>query len=130
MLFTAAVPLAPSGMDSTSFPRIPSIMPPPRVLCRRISSGIDGNRAGSVTAVSCEPTMSASEETIIPANGPDNAKSNMAALFLGGYLKVVTVLVIPVMIDGTKVGTLVLICMRKEKTKWESVSWGRNNRQA
>jgi len=115
MAFTAAVPRAPSGIDKMSLPRIPSIMPPPRVLCRRISKGIEGNSAGSAAAVSCEPTISASDEAIIPANGPDTAKSNMAALFLGGVLNVVTVLVIPVMIDGTNTGILVLICETRGK---------------
>lgn len=64
-------------------------------------------------AVSCEPTTKAKQEASIPANGPDAAKSNIAALFLTGSLKVVTVLVIPVMMDGTKTGTLVLICNKK-----------------
>lgn len=65
---------------------------------------------GSLTAVICEPTEIANSEAIIPASGPATAKSNRAALFLGGDLNVVTELVIPVMMEGTKVGALVLIC--------------------
>ena len=43
-------------------------------------------------------------DAIIPANGPDIAKSNIAALFFGKDRKVVTLLVIPVIMDGTNVG--------------------------
>jgi hypothetical protein len=66
---------------------------------------------GSLTAVICEPRAIAKSEANIPANGPDTAKSNKAVLFLGGDLNVVTELVIPVIMDGTNVGGLVLICI-------------------
>jgi hypothetical protein len=110
---TAAVPSAPSETYNIPFPKTCSMIPPPSVLCRRISNGKAGNKDGSEIAVSCDPTASARREAAIPASGPATAKSNMAALFFGGDLNVVTLLVIPVKIDGTNVGALVLNCNGK-----------------
>jgi len=102
---TAGVPTAPSGIDSAPFPRIALMIPPPNVLCRRISRGKAGSKAGSLDNVSCDPIAIANVETSIPTNGPAIEISNMACLFLGSSLNVVMELVIPVTIDGTNVGT-------------------------
>jgi hypothetical protein len=87
------------------FPKMLLMIPPPRVDCRRISSGKAGRREGSVVNVMEDPTATATSDARMPSSGPATAMSNMAVLLGGGVLKVVTVLVIPVMRDGTNVGT-------------------------
>ena len=68
---TAAVPIAAFGKLNESFPSINSIIPPPNVLCRKISRGRAGNNdVSDVTAVSWHPTAMASTDAIIPATGP------------------------------------------------------------
>ena len=52
-----------------------------------------------------DPTATAMSDARIPSSGPATAMSNMAVLLGGGVLKVVTVLVTPVMREGTNVGT-------------------------
>jgi hypothetical protein len=106
---TAAVPSAPSGTFRTPFPRMPLIIPPPSDDCLKISNGSAGNTPGSDIRVSCEPMVKAAIEASIPKSGPAEEKSNIACLFLGGSLKLVTVLVTPVMMDGTNVGKVGLI---------------------
>lgn len=88
------------------------MIPPPRVLCRRISSGSAGSKAGSLDKVSCDPIAMANALTTMPTKGPAIEISNIVCLFLGSSLKVVTELVIPVMIEGTNVGTDSLTCRR------------------
>lgn len=102
---TAAVPWAPSGMLRAPFPKMLLMMPPPRVDCLRISSGRAGRRDASAVNVMDDPTATAARDATMPKSGPATAMSNMAVLFGGGVLKVVTVLVTPVMRDGTNVGT-------------------------
>ena len=99
---------APSGTYSEPL-MTPSMIPPPSVLCRKISSGSAGKVAGSLAIVSCEPTAIAITEAKSPTRGPAIEKSNIACLFLGGSLNVVTVLVVPVIKDGTNVGTEIFI---------------------
>lgn len=83
------------------------MIPPPTELCRSISTGRDGKVDGSLVRVSWDPIPMASIENAIPAKGPATAKSNIASLVLGGCLKVVTALVVPVISDGTNVGNVV-----------------------
>jgi hypothetical protein len=92
-------------MKRAPSPRIALMIPPPKVLCRRISKGSAGKSVGSTAIVSCEPITIAAAEATIPVSGPATEKSNICCLFLGGVLKVVTVLVTPVRTEGTKVGT-------------------------
>jgi hypothetical protein len=60
---------------------------------------------GSVVSVMDDPTATATSDARMPNSGPATAMSNMAVLLGGGVLKVVTVLVMPVMREGTNVGT-------------------------
>ena len=122
---TSDVPSAPSGIYNAPLPSTISMIPPPKVLIRRTSNGKAGNNDGSVTIVSLDPTTIASNEATIPASGPATAKSNMAAIFFGGELNVVTLLVIPVTIDGTNVGTLVLIWKGEDTRKTAISEYGR-----
>lgn len=107
---TARVPRAPSGTLRAPLPRIASTRPPPSEDCRKISKGSAGNEPGSADTVSCNPMRTANSDAIIPVSGPATEKSNMDCKFFGGSLKEVTVVVTPVMMDGTKVGKVGLIC--------------------
>jgi len=91
---------------------MPLIMPPPKVDCLKISSGRAGSVDGSLVSVNDEPMAMARRDAAMLTNGPARAMSHMAVLLGGGVLKVVTVLVIPVMREGTKVGTDNLTCNR------------------
>ena len=105
---TADVPSAPFGTFKAPSPRIALIMPPPNVLCRRISRGSAGYMA-LLAKLSWEPTNKANSEAHMPAMGPAIAKSNVAARFFGQFFRLVTLLVMPVSIEGTSVGGYVLI---------------------
>jgi hypothetical protein len=99
---------APSGTYKEPL-TMPSIIPPPSVLCRRISRGRAGSVDGSLVSVSCAPTVMATSDASIPVSGPARAKSNIASLFFGGSLNVVTELVVPVIKEGTIVGNEIFI---------------------
>ena len=59
--------------------------------------------------------ISAATDARMPVKGPATAKSKIASLFFGVSLKVVTVLVVPVTNDGTRVGTEIFICGEKQR---------------
>lgn len=71
-----------------------------------------GTKEGfGIAAVSCVPISIAAIDAIIPGSRPEIAKSNITALYLGADCKDVTLLVMPVRNNGTKVGAVVLICV-------------------
>mmetsp|Transcript_25796 Transcript_25796/g.48808 ORF Transcript_25796/g.48808 Transcript_25796/m.48808 type:complete len:203 (-) Transcript_25796:1032-1640(-) len=115
---TARVPRAPSGTLSTPFPMMASRIPPPSEDCRSISNGMLGSILKSEVILSCAPTTIAAMDATIPTSGPATEKSNMACRFFGGSLNVVTVVVTPVIMDGTKVGNVGLIPYAAAARRW------------
>src|SRR6056300_976768 len=93
------------------------MIPPPKRLCRSMSTGRNGNVDGSLPTVSWDPIPIAMIEDTIPARGPATAKSNIASFVFGGSLKVVTELVVPVISEGTKVGNVVFIFEQNTKLR-------------
>lgn len=113
-------------MLSAPSPRIESMMLPPSVLCLKISIGSAGNRPGSLVAVSCEPITSAAMEAAIPTIGPAKEMSKSASLFFGGVLNCVTELVIPVISEGTNVGSVISTCVKRSRKEREFQRQGKN----
>ena len=86
-------------------PRKNSTRPPPKLLVRRISTGMTGNSPlTSPEAVIPNPLTRNKKETANPARGPAIPKSNRDLKFGGGDLSGVIAPVNPVMTEGTKVG--------------------------
>ena len=98
---------APGGCPGINIllPRKNSTRPPPKLLVRRISTGMTGNSPlTSPEAVIPNPLTRKKKERANPARGPAIPKSKRDLKFGGGDLSGVIAPVNPVMTEGIKLG--------------------------